>query len=163
MNCKILQNFWVEIWVEPHTQKRCRGPPLAWRKSRKKKERMNVMSTATSSKVQNGLELQIGDLLRRIGISGKLSGHKHLTESIAQTVHDPNRIRYITKDLYPDLAKLYGSTASKVERAMRTAIKVWWRSGDRKLFEDLIGFELSQRPTNSEFIDLLANYFRHHI
>ena len=122
---------------------------------------MNVMPI--SEELERKIELQAGDFLRRLGISGKLAGHRYLTAAVTQTVADPSRVQYITKELYPDLAKLYGSTASKAERAMRTAIKVWWRSGDRKLFEDLIGFELSQRPTNSEFIDLLANYFRHHI
>ena len=124
---------------------------------------MSILYSTPSEDFQHELEIWVGDFLRRLGISGKLTGHKCLTVAITQTVYNPDRICYITKDLYPDLAKLYGSTASKVERAMRTAIKVWWKSGDHKLFEDLIGFELLQRPTNSEFIDLLANYFRHHI
>lgn len=106
------------------------------------------------------LETQIADFLRQLGIWGKLTGHKYLVSAIAQTVNDPSRIQYITKGLYPDLAKLYGSTASRVERAMRTAINAWWRRGDRELLEASTGFKLQRRPTNSEFIELLANYFR---
>lgn len=106
------------------------------------------------------LETQIADFLRQLGIWGKLAGHKYLVSAIAQTVADPDRIRYITKGLYPDLAKLYGSTVSRVERAMRTAINAWWRRGNRELLEATTGFKLRRRPTNSEFIELLANYFR---
>ena len=106
------------------------------------------------------LESQIADFLRRLGIWGKLAGHKLLISAIAQTVNDPSRVRYITKGLYPDLAKLYGSTASKVERAMRTAINTWWVRGTREPVEAAVGFRLQRRPTNSEFIELLANYFR---
>lgn len=123
---------------------------------------MNVMPILYSTP-SGGLETQISDFLRQLGIWGKLAGHKYLVSAIAQTVDDTNRIQYITKDLYPDLAKLHSSTASKVERSMRSAIGTWWLRGNRELLEAATGFKLQRRPTNSEFIELLANHFRHHI
>ena len=40
----------------------------------------------------------------------------------------------ITKVLYPDIAKKYNTTASRVERAIRHAIEVAWSRGISILF-----------------------------
>lgn len=123
---------------------------------------MTILYSQPFDEIQDQLEGQIETVLRRLGISGKLIGHKYLTTAIAQTTLNPSRIPYITKDLYPDLAKLYGSKPSRVERGIRTAISSFWKKGNKELFESMVGFLPSQRPTNTEFIDLLAHYFRQH-
>ena len=101
------------------------------------------------------------DLLRRLGFSGKLRGFRYLTSAIAQTVVDPDRIFLITKVLYPDVAKQYQTTASKVERTMRHAIRNFWEHGGRETLEQVTGVHLTQRPTNSQFIDLVSAYIRY--
>ena len=128
------------------------------------RERINIMSityhTQLSEILQVSLEERIGQQLRRMNIPGKLKGHRYLVDAIKQVTDDPQRLDYITKGLYLDIAKQYGTTGGKVERAMRHAIKRCWEKGGRGALEEMIGFQLQRRPTNSEFIDLVANHFR---
>ena len=78
-------------------------------------------------------------------------------------VEDPDITRRITTRLYPKLAERFHSTPSRVERAMRHAIEVAWTRGDSRLMEQIFGRTISDsrgRPTNSEFIAMLADYIR---
>lgn len=122
---------------------------------------MNVVyDTYIFENLQDNLEMEVGRQLRSMGIYRKLVGHKYLVTAIVQTVQDPDKIHYITKGLYLDVAKMYGSKASRVERTMRTAIRQCWEHGGREELDRVAGFHLQRRPTNSEFIDLMASYFR---
>ena len=111
-------------------------------------------------KQQSDLEDEISQQLRRLCIPGHLKGHRYLIIAIGQVAKDSRRLEYITKELYPDIANMLGATSSKVERAMRTAIKRCWEKGGRQALDQMAGFHLHRRPTNSEFIDLIASYFR---
>lgn len=113
-----------------------------------------------SEEQQNSLEDKISQQLRRLYIPGNLKGHRCLIVAISQVAEDPRRIDYITKELYPDIATMLGMTSSKVERAIRTAIKRCWEKGGREELEKLAGFHLQRCPTNSDFIDLVASCFR---
>lgn len=127
------------------------------------RERMNIMSTTHTQLLddcQGSLEERIGQQLRRMNIPGKLKGHCYLTEAISQVTKDPERLEYVTKGLYLDIAKIYKTKAHRVERAMRHAIKRCWEKGGREALEEIAGFQLQRRPTNSDFIDLVASYFR---
>ena len=106
------------------------------------------------------LKEEISKQLRRMEIPGKLKGHRYLTTAIGQVAVDPQRLDFITKDLYLDIAKMFASTGSKVERAMRTSIRRCWERGGREELDRIAGFHVPRRPTNSEFIDLAASYFR---
>ena len=97
--------------------------------------------------------------LRRLRIGGKLKGLRYLTYAITETVKNPYRTEGITKDLYHEIARKYGVTASKVERNIRKAICVSWTNAKKEL-DQMAGYHLVKRPTNSEFIDLVAYYIR---
>ena len=78
-------------------------------------------------------------------------------------IEDINMMNYITKFLYPTIAKKYKATSSSVERAIRHAIEVAWSRGKVELLEDMFGFTISSgkgKPTNSEFIALIADKLR---
>ena len=69
----------------------------------------------------------------------------------------------ITKVLYPTVAKKHQTTASRVERAIRHAIEVAWSRGKLDTLDDLFGYTVSNgkgKPTNSEFIALIADTIR---
>ena len=69
----------------------------------------------------------------------------------------------VTKELYPSIAKMYNTTASRVERAIRHAIEVSWNRGDWDLMDDIFGHSVDvdkAKPTNSEFIVTLADKLR---
>jgi len=72
-------------------------------------------------------------------------------------------LRSMTKELYPDIAKCYGTTPSRVERAIRHAIETAWNRGSIELQDDLFGTTISNmkgKPTNGEFIAMIAEKFR---
>ncbi len=72
-------------------------------------------------------------------------------------VRDTNAI---TKVLYPQVAKTFQTTPSRVERAIRHAIEVAWDRGDLDTLQRFFGYTVSNtkgKPTNSEFIALIAD------
>ena len=74
-----------------------------------------------------------------------------------------NDAEVITKVLYPDVAKKFNTTSSRVERAIRHAIEVSWNRGNWQLMEDIFGHSVDidkAKPTNSEFIVTVADKLR---
>ena len=79
------------------------------------------------------------------------------------TVRDMDVINAVTKILYPEVAKRYATTPSRVERAIRHAIEVAWSRGRMETIEELFGYTVNSgkgKPTNSEFIALIADKIR---
>ena len=75
-------------------------------------------------------------------------------------VEDMDVINAITKVLYPQVAKTFQTTPSRVERAIRHAIEVAWDRGDLDTLQRFFGYTVSNtkgKPTNSEFIALIAD------
>ena len=105
------------------------------------------------------LEQRAEAILRSLHINGTLKGLGYLTYAVSETVRDPRRTEYITKDLYLEIARAYGTTASRVERAMRWSIRFSWEFC-RKELDQMAGYHLVKRPTNREFIDFVAFYIR---
>ena len=75
----------------------------------------------------------------------------------------PSMLGAITKELYPEIANMYDTTSSRVERAIRHAIEVSWTRGDYEVMEEIFGHSVDYdraKPTNSEFIATLADKLR---
>ena len=75
----------------------------------------------------------------------------------------PEYLSAVTKELYPEIAKKYSTTSSRVERAIRHAIQVAWNRGNIGFIEKLFGSvpgKSKRRPTNSEFIAFMADRIR---
>ena len=95
--------------------------------------------------------------------SGSYKGYQYIREGIIMAIEDINMMNYITKLLYPTIAKKYKTTSSSVERAIRHAIEVAWSRGKVELLEEMFGYTISSgkgKPTNSEFIALIADKIR---
>lgn len=109
------------------------------------------------------LQMEISELMLEMGIPAHLRGYQFLRSAVMMCVEDMELVGSVTKLLYPDLARMYGTTAQKIERAIRNAIEVSWERGNSELFEELFGYcntaEYS-RPTNSEYIAMAADYIR---
>lgn len=108
-------------------------------------------------------EVEVTNLMHRIGIPANISGHQYLRESILRVIEDRDLITGITKELYPDVAKKYKTTGPKVERAIRHAIETCWLRGRMDILEDTFGYTVSSKrgkPTNSEFIAMVADKIR---
>ena len=98
--------------------------------------------------------------LRELGVPAHILGYKYLRTAILSCLEDESLINSFTKRLYPAIAKEYGSSSSKVERAIRHAIEVSWDRGTMEGFEELFGCSVCPekgKPTNSEFIATIVD------
>lgn len=82
-----------------------------------------------SGESQN-LESTVTSIIHEIGVPAHIKGYQYLREAIIIAVGDMDVINAVTKILYPEVAKRFGTTASRVERAIRHAIEVAWDRGD---------------------------------
>ena len=112
---------------------------------------------------RNQLETRITEVIHEVGVPAHIKGYQYLREAICMTVWDVDLMNSVTKILYPDIAKKYQTTASRVERAIRHAIEVAWTRGRLETIEALFGYTVHAgkgKPTNSEFIALIADKIR---
>ncbi|MBQ7707249.1 MAG: sporulation transcription factor Spo0A [Lachnospiraceae bacterium] len=112
---------------------------------------------------ENSLENDVTTIIRDLGIPAHIKGYQYIREGILMSINDMNILNYITKLLYPNIAKKYKTTSSSVERAIRHAIEVAWSRGKIEVIEEMFGYTVSAgkgKPTNSEFIALIADKLR---
>ena len=108
----------------------------------------------------NNLEKSLTKILHDLGVPSHIKGYQYIRDGIIMIYDNPNMIGGITKELYPDIAKKYVTTVSRVERAIRHAIEVSWNRGNLDLMEEIFGFSVDvdkAKPTNSEFIVTIAD------
>ena len=108
-------------------------------------------------------ELTVTEILHQIGVPTHIKGYQFLRDAILLTMDEPDYINAVTKRLYPEIAKKNGTTASRVERAIRHAIEVAWDRGDVDTLNSYFGYtihNLRGKPTNSEFIAMIADKMR---
>jgi two-component system, response regulator, stage 0 sporulation protein A len=118
--------------------------------------------THTEHKPRN-LDASITSIIHEIGVPAHIKGYLYLREAISMVYNDIELLGSITKVLYPDIAKKYNTTASRVERAIRHAIEVAWSRGNIDSISSLFGYTVSMskaKPTNSEFIAMVADKLR---
>ena len=109
------------------------------------------------------LEQDVTDMIHEIGVPAHIKGYQYLREAIMMSVEDTTMLSSITKILYPTIAKRFGTTPSRVERAIRHAIEVAWSRGRMETLDALFGYTINTgkgKPTNSEFIALIADRIR---
>lgn len=110
------------------------------------------------------LEKNVTLFLRKLGIPAHLSGYRYIRSAIMMTSNDLSLLSPITKKLYPMIADTYKTTKCCVERAMRHAIGVSWKRGNKKLLNDIFGYSSDnhsiERPTNSEYLAMAVDDFR---
>lgn len=117
----------------------------------------------TSASSEHDLELMITEIIHQIGVPAHIKGYHYLRDAIILSVNNSDYINSITKMLYPTVAKMYKTTSSRVERAIRHAIEVAWDRGDIDVLESYFGYTVNTgrgKPTNSEFIAMIADKLR---
>lgn len=110
--------------------------------------------------VNYNLQVSITNILHELGVPSHIKGYQYIRESIMVVYKNPEIVGGITKELYPEVAKKYDTTVSRVERAIRHAIEVSWNRGSWDLMEDIFGHSIDidkAKPTNSEFIVTIAD------
>jgi len=112
---------------------------------------------------QKVLDTAITSMIKEIGVPAHIKGYAFLREGIQMVYSDVELLGSVTKILYPDIAKKYNTTPSRVERAIRHAIEVAWNRGNYDLISKTFGYtvhHLKSKPTNSEFIAMIADKIR---
>ncbi len=111
----------------------------------------------------NNLQVSITKTLHELGVPSHIKGYQYIREGISLLYHNPAIIGGITKELYPEIARKYNSTTSRVERAIRHAIEISWNRANWEFMEDIFGYSVDidkAKPTNSEFIVTIADKLR---
>ena len=106
------------------------------------------------------LEGMVTAIIHEIGVPAHIKGYQYLREAIMIAVNDMDVINAVTKVLYPEVAKRFCTTPSRVERAIRHAIEVAWDRGDIETLQKYFGYTVNSakgKPTNSEFIAMIAD------
>ena len=110
-----------------------------------------------------GLEELVTSIIHEVGVPAHIKGYQYVREAIMITVENMDVINSVTKVLYPEVAKRYNTTPSRVERAIRHAIEVAWDRGDLETLQRFFGYTVSNakgKPTNSEFIAMISDRIR---
>ncbi len=121
--------------------------------------RLPVPETPATAYSRWSPDERVANLFLSIGIPAHIKGYQYLREAVRMVIDDRDVINRITKELYPGIARRYGTSSSKVERAMRHAIEVAWNRGRLDATNQLLGVDLfneRDKPTNGEFISLIA-------
>ena len=109
------------------------------------------------------LEREVTSVIHEVGVPAHIKGYQYVREAIVIAVQDMDVINAVTKVLYPEVARRYNTTPSRVERAVRHAIEVAWDRGDLETLQSYLGDTVSNttgKPTNSEFIAMIADRIR---
>ena len=119
--------------------------------------------TESQIPLRESLEKQITSVIQSIGVPAHIKGYQYLREAIQMTIEDRETNSAITKVLYPTIAQKFQTTPSRVERAIRHAIEVTFSRGPIEPKEEMFGYTIGYgkgKPTNSEFIALIADRIR---
>ena len=115
--------------------------------------------------VGSGLNLcvEVTTMMHQIGIPAHVKGYQYIRDAILMVVEDVSLLGAVTKELYPGIAKKFDTAPSRVERGIRHAIELAWERGHTDTLKRIFGYSMNierQKPTNSEFIALLADKLR---
>ncbi|MBQ8297278.1 MAG: sporulation transcription factor Spo0A [Ruminococcus sp.] len=109
------------------------------------------------------MEIIVTEIIHRLGVPAHIKGYHYLRTAILEAANNRELLDSITKKLYPLVASKYNTTSSRVERAIRHAIETAWSRGNADTRKAIFGCTINDdrgKPTNSEFIALIADKLR---
>lgn len=116
----------------------------------------------TPVKTRN-LDVEVTNIIHQMGVPAHIKGYQYLRDAIILVIGEINLLGAVTKELYPMIAQKYGTTPSRVERAIRHAIELAWDRGNIDMMNKFFGYTINVergKPTNSEFIAMIADKLR---
>lgn len=123
----------------------------------------SVKNEITETGGTEDLEVIVSEIMHQIGVPAHIKGYQYLRTAIILSISDRMMLESVTKVLYPTVAKIYKTTPSRVERAIRHAIEVAWDRGDVDVLSSYFGYTIQNtrgKPTNSEFIAMISDKLR---
>ena len=109
------------------------------------------------------VETLVTKVLHEIGVPAHIKGYQYVREAIILAVKDENKSNTILKCRYDEVARVFDTTAKRVEQAIRHAVEVAWDRGDLDTLQRFFRYTVSNtkgKPTNTEFISLIADQIR---
>lgn len=109
------------------------------------------------------IKIIISNYLKRLGVATDVHGYYYIMSGILLLIEDMSLIGKLTTKLYPEIAKEFGTTPSKVERAIRHAIERGFERADTEVITKVFGYSYSKdrgKATNSEFLTTVADYIK---
>ena len=119
-----------------------------------------IKDISTPKNKEHTLEEKITNMIHQIGVPAHIKGYHYLRKGIMLCVENDSMLSSVTKALYPEIAKFFQTTPSRVERAIRHAIEVAWDRGDIEVLNSYFGYTIHNgrgKPTNSEFIAMISD------
>ena len=120
-------------------------------------ELLAIYRSNSGRKFYDPIIRDISTVLFQLGIKASLKGYKYLRSAIKITIEDPSAVERITKMIYPTVAREYGSTSTRVERSMRSAIE---KVDPENIWSKKVLVHSWDHFTNAQFIATVAEYIR---
>ncbi|EOD00468.1 sporulation transcription factor Spo0A [Caldisalinibacter kiritimatiensis] len=152
----VVKPFDFEVFIKRIRQLTGSAPAIVERRQKNKTNHKLVNNNES-------LEAKITNIIHEIGVPAHIKGYLYLREAISMVIEDISLLSAVTKQLYPNIAKKFNTTPSRVERAIRHAIEVAWSRGKVDTINNLFGYTVHTdkgKPTNSEFIAMVADKLR---
>lgn len=111
----------------------------------------------------NNMKKIITKELKKLGCPAHLDGYEYVRNAIELVIADHSMLESITKTLYPTVAKNFGTTCSRVERAIRHAVELVWDNADYDTLDEYFGNSVNSnkaQATNKLFIATVADIIK---
>lgn len=105
---------------------------------------------------------QLHEILLSIGIPPNIRGYSYITYAMELIIRNPEAMYSVTKGLYIDVAKKFGTKPASVERSIRFAIGSAWKYGDQQMIDQIFSNCLrpyQKAPSNSVFLARLYYHY----
>ncbi len=112
---------------------------------------------------EKDMEFRITEIVHELCVPAHIKGYRYLVQAILLCVQDMEMLGAVTKIMYPEIAKMFGTTPSRVERAIRHSIELSWQLCSPSKLYKIFGYTVNTKkgkPTNSEYIALIADKVR---
>lgn len=128
---------------------------------RRRNSERKVKAISPELSVETVNSERITALLRDLGAFPHLRSTESLKNALCLCLENPESAHYITKTLYPTIARLEGLSGASVERRIRyCAGQIQQKKSP--LFLQIFSYAGTRNITNSEFILVLTNYLQEH-
>ena len=125
--------------------------------------KFSASSVSVQPREEQDIESIVTGIIHELGVPAHIKGYQYIRTAILMVIENMDMLNYITKRLYPAIAKKYSTTSSRVERAIRHSIEVAWNRGRAETMNEIFGYTVHTgkgKPTNSEFIAMVADRIR---
>lgn len=128
-------------------------------------EKLGKLLKQVSEEYNETMELEqtVTDYLKKLAVPVNLKGFNYLRYGILLNIQKPKAFKSFTGDLYPEIAKKFDSTPTRVERAIRHAIEISFTRGNHEYQKLLFGQSIDsikKHPTNRQFVLTVVDEIR---